>query len=116
MAKLAARPRRRRRRRTAAVETAEEAEATEAAAPGEGTLRPQGDARAGAPPASTPTASSDAALEDFVESQAPPPERPRRQRGRRFTRDDYHAWLRESGSASLVGRVSRRRNPPIGVC
>jgi hypothetical protein len=37
----------------------------------------------------------DAALEDFVESHAPPPERHRRQRGRRFTRDDYHAWMSE---------------------
>ena len=36
---------------------------------------------------------SDAALEDFVESHAPPPERPRRQRGRRIMRDDYHAWM-----------------------
>ncbi len=35
----------------------------------------------------------DAALEDFVESHAPPPARHRQQRGRRFTRADYHAWL-----------------------
>jgi hypothetical protein len=34
---------------------------------------------------------SDAPLEDFVESHAPPPAR--RRRGRRYTRDDYHAWL-----------------------
>jgi hypothetical protein len=33
------------------------------------------------------------ALEDFIASRAPPPEKPRRQRGRRFTRDEYHAWL-----------------------
>jgi hypothetical protein len=33
------------------------------------------------------------ALEDFIESRAPPPERPRRQTRRRIARDDYHAWL-----------------------
>jgi hypothetical protein len=33
-------------------------------------------------------------MEDFIASRAPPPEKPRR-RGRRFTRDDYHAWLLE---------------------
>jgi hypothetical protein len=37
----------------------------------------------------------DAALEDFVESHAPPPARHRPRRGRRYTRDDYHAWLSE---------------------
>jgi hypothetical protein len=36
---------------------------------------------------------SDAALEDFVESRAPPPERHRARRGRRFTRGEYHAWM-----------------------
>ena len=35
----------------------------------------------------------DAALDDFVASHAPPPERHRPARGRRFTRADYHAWL-----------------------
>jgi hypothetical protein len=38
---------------------------------------------------------SEEALEDFIASRGPPPEKPRRQRGRRFTRDDYHAWLLE---------------------
>ncbi|MET0671245.1 MAG: hypothetical protein ABWY66_14720 [Xanthobacteraceae bacterium] len=33
------------------------------------------------------------ALMDFIDSRAPPPEKPRRQRGRRFTRADYHAWM-----------------------
>ncbi len=33
------------------------------------------------------------ALMDFIASRAPPPPKRRRQRGRRFTRADYHAWM-----------------------
>ena len=33
------------------------------------------------------------ALMDFIDSRAPPPEKPRRQRGRRTTRSDYHRWM-----------------------
>jgi len=42
----------------------------------------------------------DEALEDFVHSHAPPPARHRQRRGRRFTSDDYHAWLLEKESKS----------------
>ncbi|MGE0036828.1 MAG: hypothetical protein AB7S93_14415 [Xanthobacteraceae bacterium] len=34
------------------------------------------------------------AVMDFIESRAPPPPK-RRQRGRRFTRAEYHAWMME---------------------
>ena len=33
------------------------------------------------------------ALMDFIDSRAPPPPKPRLQRGRRFTREDYHRWM-----------------------
>jgi hypothetical protein len=33
------------------------------------------------------------ALMDFIDSRAPPPPKPRRQRGSRFIRSDYHAWM-----------------------
>lgn len=33
------------------------------------------------------------ALMDFIASRAPPPPKRRRQRGRRFTRAEYHAWM-----------------------
>ena len=35
------------------------------------------------------------AVEDFLANRAPPAEKPRRERGRRFTRSDYHAWMLE---------------------
>jgi hypothetical protein len=88
MAKLAARPRRGRRPRTAAAPAAEEA------APDEEHFARSAMRELRAAGVDTYRV-ADAALEDFVESHAPPPERPRQKRGRRFTRADYHAWLRE---------------------
>jgi hypothetical protein len=87
MAKLAARPRRGRRRRTAAAQAAEAA-----AAQGQEHFARRAMHKLRAAGVDTYRV-ADAPLEDFVESHAPPPERPRRQRGRRFTREDYHAWL-----------------------
>ncbi len=42
-----------------------------------------------------PDRAPEAALEDFIESRKPPPEKRRRSRGGRFRSDEYHAWLRE---------------------
>ena len=93
MAKLAARVRRGRRRRTAAAPAAQEAEETAAAHGSEHFARSaMRELRAAGVDTSRV---SDAALQDFVESHAPPPERHRPRRGRRFTRADYHAWLSE---------------------
>jgi hypothetical protein len=85
MAKLAARPRRRRRPATEAADDGSQTFAAPARTVLKG-LRAAGVAIGRAP---------EEALEDFVASRAPPPEKPRRQRGRRSTRDSYHAWLLE---------------------
>jgi len=84
MAKVAARPRRRRR---PAEEAADDGSQTHAA-PARAVLRAL--RAAGVDTLRAP----EEALEDFIASRAPPPEKSRR-RGRRFTRDDYHAWLLE---------------------
>ena len=42
-----------------------------------------------------PERAPEAALEDFIASRAPPPEKRRRTRRGRIRGDDYHAWLRE---------------------
>jgi hypothetical protein len=110
MAKLAARVRRGRRRRTAATSTTADTttldaqpasppfvpakagtqERHEPAAPEHYARRAMRTLRAaGVDTSRVP----DDALSDFVESHAPPPERHRPRRGRRFTRADYHAWL-----------------------
>lgn len=84
MAKLAARPRRRRR---PAEEAADDGSQTHAAPP---RTVMRGLRSAGVNVERAP----EQALDDFIASRAPPPETPRR-RGRRFTRDSYHAWLLE---------------------
>ena len=35
------------------------------------------------------------AVDDFLANRAPPAEKPRRERGRRLRRSDYHAWMME---------------------
>jgi hypothetical protein len=81
MAKLAARPRRRKRPEEVAV------------------AEPPWDAPARTVVRSLRAAAIDTqrapedALMDFIASRSPPPPKRRRQRGRRFTRADYHAWM-----------------------
>jgi hypothetical protein len=91
MAKLAARPRRRRRSATeVAADKAARARQAAAHAAEHHARRTMRALRA----AGVDTyCVSDAPLEDFVDSHAPPPARHRPARGRRFTGDDYHAWL-----------------------
>ncbi len=48
-----------------------------------------------ASPTWTCTARPRAAVEDFLANRAPPAEKPRRERGRRLRRSDYHAWMME---------------------
>ena len=43
----------------------------------------------------TPERAPEAALEDFIESRKPPPEKRRRTRRGRLRSADYHAWLLE---------------------
>jgi hypothetical protein len=84
MAKLAARPKK--RRRPAADAAADNSLQTfdAGARTVMRTLRAAG---------VNPERAPEEALEDFIASRAPPPARTPRRRGRRFTRNDYHAWL-----------------------
>ncbi|HYI87882.1 MAG TPA: hypothetical protein VEX61_12375 [Burkholderiales bacterium] len=84
MAKLAARPKK--RRRTAAEAAADASLETWETGPRAvmGTMR-----SAGVRPERAP----EDALEDFIASRAPPPEKRRRTRKGRIRSDDYHAWL-----------------------
>ena len=95
VAKLAARVRRGRRRHTPRVPAkagTQEPQTHEPAAPEHHARKAMRTLRAaGVDTYRVP----DAALEDFVESHAPPPARHRPARGRRSTRADYHAWLSE---------------------
>jgi hypothetical protein len=83
MAKLAARPRRRRRPEDTAVADSQAWDAGPRAVVR--SLRAAG--------VDTQRAPEDA-LMDFIASRAPPPPK-RRRGGRRFTRADYHAWMRQ---------------------
>jgi hypothetical protein len=83
MAKVAARPRRRRRPPEEVVDDGSQTHAAPARTVMRG-LRSAGVHVERAP---------EEALEDFIRSRAPPPEK--RRRGRRLTRNSYHVWLLE---------------------
>jgi hypothetical protein len=91
MAKLAARPKKRRR-------TADEiaADASQQALNGTWETDPRTVLRAMRSAGVNSERAPEAALEDFIESRKPPPDKRRRGRGRNFRgSSEYHAWLLE---------------------
>ena len=90
MAKLAARPKRRHRK---AAETA--ADAAQQASHGTWQAEPRTLLRAMLSAGVTPERAPEAALEDFIVSRKPPPEKRRRTRRGWLRSAEYHAWLLE---------------------